>query len=55
MQPSGNGDVTVTLPVTEDCADSGAICTADGRMLSSQLELFVSGPGTIEIPTGIAR
>ena len=45
VDPDANGDVTVKLPVTEDCDAQGAICTADGRMLSSPLELTVSGPG----------
>ena len=45
VDPASNGDVTVKLPVTEDCEAPGAICTADGRMLSSPLELTVRGPG----------
>ena len=45
VQPSGNGDVTVILPITTDCNDDGAVCTDDGRMLSNRLELTVSGPG----------
>ena len=45
VQPDANADVTITLPATEDCGDSGAICTADGRKLSNRLELTVSGPG----------
>ena len=45
VDPDSNGDVTVKLPVTEDCDAPGAICTADGRMLSSPLEFTVSGPG----------
>ena len=45
VQPSGNAGVTVVLPVTTDCDAQGAICTNDGRMLSSRLELTVSGPG----------
>ena len=45
VEPDGNGDVTITLPATTDCADDGAICTEDGRMLSNSLELTVSGPG----------
>ena len=44
VRPSGNADVTVALPVTTDCASQGAICTQDGRMLSSALELITSGP-----------
>ena len=30
VTPDSNGDVTVVLPVTEDCAAQGAICTEDG-------------------------
>ena len=45
VQPDSNEDVTVKLPVTEDCDAQGAICSADGRMLSSPLEFTVSGPG----------
>ena len=45
VEPDGNGDVTITLPATTDCADDGAICTEDGRMLSNSLELTASGPG----------
>ena len=45
VQPDSNGDVTVKLPVTEDCDAQGAICTDDGRMLSSPLEFTVTGPG----------
>ena len=44
VRPDGNRDVTVLLPVTTDCATQGGICTADGRMLSRQVELIVSGP-----------
>ena len=43
--PDSNADVTIVLPATEDCGDPGAICTEDGRRLSSRLELTVSGPG----------
>ena len=44
VRPDGNRDVTVLLPITTDCATQGAICIADGRMLSRQVELTVSGP-----------
>ena len=37
-------DVSITLPATGDCGDTGAICTEDGRMLSHRLELTDSGP-----------
>ncbi len=42
--PDSNGDVTVVLPVTEDCAAQGAICTEDGRPLSNRLQMTVTGP-----------
>ena len=45
VRPDGNGDVTITLPITEDCDAQGAICTGDGRKLSHRLELTVGGPG----------
>ena len=44
IRPTSNGDVTIVLPITEDCDAQGAICTGDGRMLSSPLEFTVSGP-----------
>ena len=44
VRPNENGDVTIILPATGDCDDDGAICTEDGRKLSSRLELSVSGP-----------
>ncbi len=46
VQPNVNDDVIVVLPVTGDCADTGAICTEDGRKLSTELVLAVSGPGS---------
>ena len=30
VEPSGFGDVSLTLPVTEDCAAEGAVCTKEG-------------------------
>ena len=35
VEPDGNGPVEVALPATADCADAGAVCTPDGRMLSN--------------------
>ena len=45
VSPDSGGDVTITLPVTEDCDADGAICTDDGRELSSPLEFTVPGAG----------
>ena len=42
VRPNSDGQVTITLPITEDCDAQGAICTEDGRMLSTELELTVS-------------
>lgn len=44
VRPHGNATVTITLPATEDCDALGAVCTRDGRMLSNEPELTVSGP-----------
>ena len=44
VTPDSNADVTVELPATDDCDAQGAICTADGTMLSSPLKFTVKGP-----------
>ena len=37
VAPDAHADVTVVLPVTTDCAASGAVCTAGGKMLSARV------------------
>ena len=44
VRPNSDGAVTIILPITEDCEAQGAICTDDGRRLSTELVLTVSGP-----------
>ena len=44
VEPNSDADVSVVLPVTEDCATQGAVCTSDGKMLSNQVDLTVTGP-----------
>ena len=44
VSPDSSGAVTIILPITEECDAQGAICTEDGRKLSTELELTVSGP-----------
>ena len=44
VEPASSAAVTAVLPETTDCNDQGAICTGDGRKLSSRLELTVEGP-----------
>ena len=55
VSPDSNADVTVELPVTEDCDAQGAICTEDDTMLSSPLKFTVKGPpltaSTVSVPT----
>ena len=55
VSPDSNANVTVKLPVTEDCDTQGAICTDDGRALSSPLKFTVKGPpltaSTVSVPT----
>ncbi len=41
VTPDGQGDVTVALPATTDCAADGALCTVDGRRLTSTLSATV--------------
>ena len=48
VTPDGDGEVSVVLPVTQDCAAQGAICTGDGRMLSAEVNFVVAGPGDEE-------
>ena len=49
VEPSGWDDVTVTLEPTANCDDDGAICTADGRMLSNRQSATVRGPIAIDV------
>ena len=44
VRPDGDGAVAIVLPTTTDCDDQGAICTGDGRKLSSRVEFTVAGP-----------
>ena len=44
VEPDSNADVTIALNATTDCSAEGAICTGDGRKLSSRVELTISGP-----------
>ena len=42
VDPQGQADVTVVLPVTTDCTAAGAICTGDGMKLSERVEFTVT-------------
>ena len=41
VEPTGSESVSISLPATTDCGASGAICTEDGRKLSSAVSLTV--------------
>ena len=44
IEPSGNADVEISVATTTDCTATRAICTSDGRKLSSNDTMTVPGP-----------
>ena len=53
ITPASDSGVTVTLPVTTDCADSSAVCTDDNRKLISLLTVTIPGPPQNMAATGL--
>lgn len=51
IQPDSSQDVTVTATANRPCDEAGALCTADGRMLSAEVSATVDG---VEWPEGDA-
>ena len=49
VEPSGDGDVTVSLPPTTDCDADGAICTADDRPLSNATAATVRAMAVLSV------
>ena len=53
IAPSSDADLVVVLPATTDCAATGAVCTAGGKVLSTRLEVTISwadpGPPVVSI------
>ena len=49
IEPSGWGDVTVTLPGGRACGTTGAICTADGKRLLNTEMATVQGPPALNV------
>ena len=49
MEPDSLEAVTIALPPKTQCNQSGALCTSDGRVVSSALMVRVMGPPTISI------
>ena len=50
VEPDSDADVTVVLPITENCAAQDAVCTRDGTELSNRSELTVPGPAAANSP-----
>ena len=46
VMPDSDRDMTIVLPGGRPCAETGAICTEDGRQLAHALSMSVPGPGT---------
>ena len=44
VTPSGRGEIGISLAPGRDCAEAGAVCTADGRSLTAGLAALVAGP-----------
>ena len=44
VTPSGDYDVTISLEAGQSCGDIATVCTADGRVLSHDMEVTVVGP-----------
>ena len=49
VEPTGYGDVTLTLAGGRACGTTGAICTADERELSNTLTATIRGPATLSV------
>ena len=49
VEPDGAGAVAIRLPETTDCHAGGALCTGDGRPLSTSLSATVAGPVGIAV------
>ena len=46
VKPDTDGDVTITLPETVDCAAAGAVCMPDGRKLAGSATVTIPGPAS---------
>ncbi len=55
IEPDSDEDVTVSLAAWRPCDETGAICTADGRTLSTAISTTVRGPDEEEQESLTAR
>ena len=51
VQPDGNDEVTLLLPLTDNCDDEGAVCTASEKKLLIGAAVFVRGPAASQEQT----
>ena len=51
VQPDGNDEVTLLLPITANCVDEGAVCTGSEKKLLIGAVVFVRGPATSQEQT----
>ena len=51
VQPDGNDEVTLLLPITANCDDDGAVCTGSEKKLLIGAVVFVRGPATSQEQT----
>ena len=49
VEPSGWGDVAISLPGGRACTSTGAICTSDDRMLTNSPSATVQGPVALSV------
>ena len=54
IDPASLADVTISLPM-RPCGSSGAICTADSRVLSNGIDVTVHGPATFSVADAEVR
>ena len=47
VEPSSSGEVSILVSAGRACAEIGALCTSDGRMLSTGLGRSVPGPASL--------
>ena len=51
IEPDSDGDLTISLEAWRPCDEPGAICTADGRVLSQGISTTVRGPkAEVQVP-----
>ena len=54
VRPASDAALSISLPPTHACGDAGAVCSADGRALSTGILATVPGPATARRLTGSA-